>query len=94
MTAGRKQASREAGRATRNTKLETTTETIMSAAAATTMEEPSTTTQQHQQQTSLRFLRLQHDFQTMVKTGIGCVDEEVGCRSSLTKAEALTKASC
>lgn len=47
------------------------------------MEEP-----QHQQQTSLRFLRLQHDFQTMVKTGIGCVDEEVGCRSSLQRQKA------
>jgi hypothetical protein len=53
------------------------------------MEEPSTTTQQpSQQQTSLRFLRLQHDFQTMVKTGIGCVDEEVGCCSTLAKATA------
>lgn len=33
-----------------------------------------------QQQTSLRFLRLQHDFQTMVKTGLSCVDEQV-CRT-------------
>lgn len=34
---------------------------------------------EQQQQTSLRYLRLQHDFQTMLKTGISCVDEEVCC---------------
>lgn len=31
---------------------------------------------QHQH-TSLRYLRLQHDFQTMLKTGLSSVDEEV-----------------
>jgi hypothetical protein len=35
------------------------------------------TQQQQQQHSSLRYLRLQHDFQTMVKTGLSCVDEEV-----------------
>lgn len=32
--------------------------------------------QQQQLHTSLRYLRLQHDFKTMIKTGIDCVDEE------------------
>jgi hypothetical protein len=40
-----------------------------------------------QQHNSLRYLRLQHDFQTMIKTGLSCVDEEVCC-ISCTAAQA------